>query len=258
MKSSANLVEMFTSVQGEGLFIGNRQLFLRFAGCNLKCSYCDTKESWEIPAKFNLEQTPTKCDFIKIPNPVDADKLLELIKIHLKGNIHSVSLTGGEPLLHVEFLSEFLPILKNNNHKIFLETNGLLPDNLEKIINRIDFISMDIKLSSVCGHEIDYEKMGEFIRISYENISIGNFYVKVVVNESLSMDEFVKAVKIISGIDSDIPLVIQPLFRLCEEKNDEAIYLNGLKWILELQTEALKFLKKVLIIPQIHKLIGLK
>lgn len=248
MKSSANLVEMFTSIQGEGLFIGNRQLFLRFAGCNLKCSYCDTKESWEIPAKFNLEQTPTKRNFTEIPNPIDADKLLELIKIHLKSNIHSVSLTGGEPLLHAEFLTEFLPMLKNENHKIFLETNGLLPDNLEKIINWIDIISMDIKLSSICGHEIDFKKISEFARIAYEYIPKENFYVKVVVNESLSMDELVKAVKIISGVNSDIPFVIQPEFGM----------LTAGEMLFDLQTEALKYLKKVLIIPQTHKLIGLK
>ena len=41
----APIIEIFSSIQGEGLLIGERQIFVRFAGCNLDCTYCDTKNS---------------------------------------------------------------------------------------------------------------------------------------------------------------------------------------------------------------------
>ena len=43
----AHLVEVFSSFQGEGLYVGQRQLFIRFAGCNLRCRFCDTEAAQE-------------------------------------------------------------------------------------------------------------------------------------------------------------------------------------------------------------------
>ncbi|MDI6736859.1 MAG: 7-carboxy-7-deazaguanine synthase QueE [bacterium] len=114
----ANLVEIFSSIQGEGMLVGFRQIFIRFAGCNLRCSYCDTPaamtvpETWLVP-EFDLE----------LPNPVELDQVREVVdrfdpRIH-----HSVSLTGGEPLLQVEALEELLPSLN--------QESGVRTDNSE-------------------------------------------------------------------------------------------------------------------------------
>ena len=75
---TANLVEVFSSVQGEGPYIGYKQLFMRFSDCNLNCNYCDTnyKESDTV----RIEQTATKQDFELIPNPIDIDSIFYYLK----------------------------------------------------------------------------------------------------------------------------------------------------------------------------------
>ena len=103
--------EIFASIQGEGPYVGYKQLFVRFCNCNLKCNYCDTEFS-------------SNSGFIEIcPNELAQ-------KVNEYKNVHSVSLTGGEPLLSVEFLRDFLPLV---NKKIYLETNATLSDKFLEI-----------------------------------------------------------------------------------------------------------------------------
>ena len=113
----AFIKEIFQSIQGEALYIGEKQIFIRFCGCNLSCKYCDTdfKKDEEVKI-FGLDK--------QLSNPVSAEKLLEIIKNY---DAKTISLTGGEPLLQTDFLREFLPL---TNKKIYLETNGTLPEKL--------------------------------------------------------------------------------------------------------------------------------
>ena len=87
MKTVIN--EIFTSIQGEGPVVGYRQLFIRFCNCNLNCAYCDTE------FQSGQEFTPQE-----LFDTIDFEYDLQ--------NIHSISLTGGEPLLNVKFMKEFL------------------------------------------------------------------------------------------------------------------------------------------------------
>src|SRR5574344_1039856 len=118
MVKCAKINEIFSSLQGEGLFVGTKQLFIRFCGCNLNCNYCDTTEVEVENFDFSLQEL--KC---------------YIVHFNL-ATLHSISLTGGEPLLWCDFLSEFLPLCDN---KIYLETNSTLPKNLDKIRDFIDF-----------------------------------------------------------------------------------------------------------------------
>ena len=106
MVNKAKIAEIFTSIQGEGPYIGVKQLFIRFCGCNLNCNYCDTST---IPNETYLEFTP--------------DELKKNLEDFNLRTIHSISLTGGEPLIWAGFFVKFLPMLKN---KIYLETNSTL------------------------------------------------------------------------------------------------------------------------------------
>ena len=111
--------EIFTSIQGEGPYIGYRQLFIRFCGCNLNCSYCDTD--------FNAENT----------KEYSVEELINICKQNL--DCHSVSLTGGEPLLNLEFLKEFIP---RSPLPVYLETNGTLHENLKEICKLFSLYSI--------------------------------------------------------------------------------------------------------------------
>jgi 7-carboxy-7-deazaguanine synthase len=112
------LAEIFKSIQGESTFVGIPCSFVRLAGCNLRCSYCDTPYAWET--KFELT----------IP------KIIEKIKSH---KTRIVEITGGEPLLQNEVyaLIDKLLVL---TYKVLLETNGSLdasrvPNEVIKIID---------------------------------------------------------------------------------------------------------------------------
>ncbi len=89
----ANISEVFSSWQGEGIYLGVRQIFIRFFGCNINCSYCGTE------LKNNFRN-------------LSIDELLGDVKVLREefGDHHSVSLTGGEPLLHKDYLLKFLPL----------------------------------------------------------------------------------------------------------------------------------------------------
>src|SRR5574344_2620500 len=143
MSKTAKIAEIFDSVQGEGLYIGVRQLFIRFCGCNLLCDYCDT--AFDKGKEYTV------------------DELVKEIQSYDTQSIHSVSLTGGEPLLHYEFLQLLLPELKKQNIKIYLETNGTLPKPLESVIDNIDIIAMDFKLDSSAKIGNLYSKHDEFL-----------------------------------------------------------------------------------------------
>lgn len=180
MRNKALIKEIFQSIQGEGLYTGVNQLFIRFSRCNLNCSYCDTD------FKTNLkEYTPQE---------------LAEITAEYK-NIHSVSLTGGEPLMETDFLKEFLPLC---THKIYLETNGVLYENLKQLLNFIDIISMDIKLPSCTKNRDLFYEHEEFIKAAEGK----ELFAKIVFGSGILESEIKKCAEL--GRKYSIPLVLQP------------------------------------------------
>ena len=239
---SANLIEIFSSVQGEGKYLGCRQIFIRSADCNLNCAYCDTNFSRE---EFcNAENFAGAMNFTKIKNPVTAEKAVEIVKkFCAEVPTHSVSFTGGEPLLHGEFIFAVAEMLKNTNLKIFLETNGTLYKELEKILSAVDIVSMDIKLPSVTGKNY-FDLHRKFIEIARKK----DLYVKIVVSNETTVEEFCAAVDL---IPHEILLILQPVTPVGEIKKATA------EKILSLQSLALKKISDVRVIPQTHKIINL-
>ena len=88
----APIIEIFSSIQGEGLLIGERQIFVRFAGCNLDCSYCDTKNSQSA----------------NVGTMMSVNQVLDEIKKLRTDDLGSISYTGGEPMLHADFIAELI------------------------------------------------------------------------------------------------------------------------------------------------------
>ena len=166
--NNANIVEIFESIQGEGINIGENQLFIRFSGCNLNCKYCDTNHSKEISTSWSTEN------------------LLKEIE-NFKGK--TIALTGGEPLLHTEFLKE---VLSQTEKNIYLETNGTLPDKLAKIIDLVSVVAMDIKLQSSTGQKNQFEKNEEFAHIASQKVA----FIKIVFDENITDEEILKTIEI--------------------------------------------------------------
>ncbi len=134
------LNEAFMSFQGEGRYIGHPALFLRFNYCNLGCSWCDTRFTWDT-------------DIIEDGQLLSVNDIIELsaklLKIsHLEpANIHVV-LTGGEPMLHQGRLPELIVQMRRLGYSFFeIETNGMyLPS--QDMIDSIDWWNCSPKLSN--------------------------------------------------------------------------------------------------------------
>lgn len=239
MVKTANVVEVFSSIQGEGKYVGYRQVFVRFVGCNLECEFCDTPDSRKAIGVGQIELTAGKRDFKRIPNPISINELAECINRLLILPHHSVSLTGGEPLCQTQQIKELAPLIHG---KIHLETNGTLPGELAKVLPYIDVISMDIKLPSASGQEL-WQQHGEFLRLA----SSRSVFVKIVVTSKTSAEEFQQAIELIAGVNPQIPLIIQPVTPIhdCEGVMPDIV----LAW----QEQALTLLSDVRVIPQTHK-----
>ena len=243
MANSAGVIEVFSSVQGEGSYVGCRQIFIRLAGCNISCLYCDTLESFTVPEKCRIELTPGEGDFIAVHNPVPIDCLCESIQRLLKLPTHSISITGGEPLCQPTAVKQ---IAKHIGAPIFLETNGTLPAALSDVIDTVDIISMDIKLPSACGGQSFWTEHAEFLSIAVQK----EVFVKIVLTPEMGDGEFFRALKLIHDVSPNIPTVLQPA-----TGNDGRCVIGAIK-AMNQQKIALSLLKDVRVIPQTHKLLG--
>lgn len=232
-----HVIEIFSSIQGEGEFVGCRQIFVRTADCNLSCAYCDT--DFSRGGSCRVEAGAGSMDFVEVDNPVSAFEVAGIIKkLSAEVPVHSVSFTGGEPLIHWEFIGEVAGLI---DERIFLETNGTLPDALAKIIDAVDIISMDIKLPSVAGDFFGVHR--EFLRIARAK----ELYAKIVVTGATPLDEFDAAVDLLAP---DVPLILQPVTPV------RAVAAIGAREILALQARALRKLKSVRVIPQTHRILN--
>ena len=228
--TKALITDIFSSIQGEGLDIGKRQIFIRFANCNLDCEFCDTDDKNQ--KELSLQDILSEVDNLNIE------------RIH-----NSIVLTGGEPLCQSDFLKHLLPELQERGFKIFLETNGTLCDELDSLIDFIDTLAIDIKLPSVSKNEPCWDLHKKFLEIAFNR----EFFVKLIVSSELDMADFDKAVALMKEISFDIPFIIQPQ----THKDSLELNIEGNK-LLELQQLALKSLNNVLVIPQAHKMLKVK
>jgi len=247
MSEQGRVIEVFSSVQGEGPYVGVRQVFIRFQGCNLDCDYCDTEYSG-ISGLCQIENTPGRRDFAQIPNPITINKIISVLErwqTGWPGIHHSISITGGEPLLQNEVLLDWLPKLRTHL-PIYLETNGVLHGALFQLMPHIDYISMDIKLPSTSGHQ----ELWEPHRVFLEEASYGQVFVKIIVSESTEDWEIHRVCELIGSVKISIPLILQPV-----TTHDETVGISPIR-LLELQELAGSKLNNVRIIPQTHRFIG--
>ena len=230
----APIIEIFSSFQGEGLLIGQRQIFVRFAGCNLNCNYCDTNDS-------KSEKSGT----LMTPQEVSE----EINKI-LTPDCKTISFTGGEPSLYPEFISE---VSKNFNLNIMLETNGTLPNNID-LIDKLDMVSLDIKLPEHFDGDFDEEIfLNEIKSLNLLMAKSINVYCKVVILPSTKIKSFKGVVEKLSeniSSKSNLKIIIQPSSPLGEWKN--------INFKLFEFSEVVGQYFEVSTIPQIHKILDIE
>jgi organic radical activating enzyme len=221
----AKIAEVFESVQGEGLYLGERQIFVRFFDCNLKCSFCDTK------LNHFMEYEP--------------QELFKEIKLY-RNRYHSISFTGGEPLLCKDFLKEILKLTRKHGHRHYLETNGTLASELEEIIEHIDIVAMDLKLPSSTGLGAFWDEHRNFLKVA----SRKEVFLKTIICEGTKEDDLNQALKLIKEVSPATILILQP-----NSYENHGTLNNKLSRFKEICGQ-----EKVTtcVIPQIHKITGVK
>ena len=228
VSKKARISEIFLSIQGEGLYAGVPQLFIRFYGCNLSCIFCDTN--------FDSYKTFTP------------DALMDEIP-ESKGPYHSISITGGEPLLQADFIRDFLDKYKKSYKKlVYLETNGTLYRELSKVIDYVDIIAMDFKLPSSTGRASFWKEHEKFLKIAKKRKT----FAKAIITHKTISGDILRMAEIVKKISNDIPIVLQPVTALIDSEKASRESLERFRDILKESTD------NVEIIPQVHKMIGVK
>ncbi|MFA5161802.1 MAG: 7-carboxy-7-deazaguanine synthase QueE [Elusimicrobiales bacterium] len=221
----APVAEIFSSIQGEGIFLGARQIFVRFCGCNLKCSYCDEPASRAAGKMMTAERI-----------------LREISRLGKKPH-HSVSLTGGEPLLHADFIAALAPRIKTAGLPVYLETNAALPEKFRLVSRHVDIVAADWKFRRSTGEELA-ARHRDFL-----SQCRGRVFVKAVLTGGESRAELEQCAGTVADVSAHIPLVIQPA---------TPVSTQAVKTAEKFLKLARRKLARVIILPQQHPIWGVK
>ncbi len=261
MGAAADLVEVFSSIQGEGPEIGTRTLFVRFGGCDLRCRWCDSPGTWKPLPEARFERAPGRGfeagDAEIAPNPVAIDRLVAAAERLGLASHRWVSLTGGEPLLQPEALGAVADALGGKGPGLFLETHGLHAEALAGLVDRIEFVSMDWKLGSdVWRADAAPDDAADPFHDAHEVFlavarRAPRTSVKVVVTPASTDEELDEVFTRVARVHPEACLVLQPVTPTggVRERPDAAR-------MLELAERASRRLRDVRVIPQTHPLLG--
>lgn len=258
--------ELFCSIQGEGLFVGERHIFLRTAGCAATCSWCDTVYSKVQTPRFVIHSGARGDVRPWRPNPVALDDVVTDVLAMAKANapVVTVSITGGEPLEQPEIVHAVARALRARELRIYLETAGLHAEALATLIDDVDVIAADVKLASATGvdHAPAHREFLRVVRASAFDPSrefARPVFVKVIVDLKASVEEIEAAARLVAEVSRKIPFVIQPESETLMGKHATRESRATLLELAEAGARAASVhLDLVRVIPQTHKVLHVR
>lgn len=212
--------------------MGERHIFIRLGACNLSCVYCDEsqKRSREMPL---------------------AGILREVARLEKKEGPHRyVSLTGGEPLLHADFLARLCRELRQRKFRVLLETNGVLWRQFSKVRHDCDLVSMDLKLASVTKQKDRLADHKKFLALAKAR----NLYIKMIVSKNVDLGEFRRHLHVVARVAPRTTVFLQPVSRGKGVYPDPSL----MKYLGKLQQIGARILPDVRVGIQLHKILNIR
>jgi len=216
---AAPVMEVFASVQGEGLYVGELQTFVRLRGCPLRCAWCDTPGSWTLSddATAGVHAPGASRREPALATPFQAACWIAEVE---PGAPRTVSLTGGEPLVWPEFVLGLRGVI--GPRRLHLETAGAHPRALERVLAACDHVSLDLKLPEDLHAPVelvdapaeraprDADQWAEARAACLRLVAGRDACAKLVVAGGRALEDFEEIVLDVARLARALPLVVQP------------------------------------------------
>jgi 7-carboxy-7-deazaguanine synthase len=252
-RSTVPVLEVFSTFQGEGPRVGERQVFVRLAGCDLRCSFCDTPESFPTPPAARLQLSAGAEADERSPNPLTFETLLAAIaRLDDPPGLHAaISITGGEPLLHPHAVAALARGARTLGLRVHVETGGHRPGAVAHVLDLVDEFSPDLKLESACGAPTPWDAHRETYRLlEHAKKALA---VKAVVGATTPEAEVRQAAAFAAEHLPSAPFVLQPATKYGDGPGAPPVY-----HLYRLHTAAASAHPDVRVIPQVHRFLGVR
>jgi organic radical activating enzyme len=244
------VLEVFSSFQGEGPRVGERQVFVRLARCDLRCAFCDTPESFPTPEQARLQVAVHGAEE-RPRNPVDVAILLAAVRrLDDPPGLHAaVSITGGEPLLHPLAVHRLAEGCRALGLRVHVETGGHRPGAVRHVLDVVDEFTPDLKLESATGAPTPWDAHRE----TYALLETAGkaLAVKAVVGATTQPEEIARAAAFAAEHAPSAPFVLQPVTPRGDGPGRPTLY-----HVYQLHDAAARNHPDVRVIPQMHRVLG--
>jgi 7-carboxy-7-deazaguanine synthase len=241
--AQGQVAEVFRSIQGEGLLLGRRQVFVRLAGCVIDCRYCDTVWAFKAPQSVAM---PGRSD-LRVENPMTAEQVRQLVEAAdppgSPGGPASLSLTGGEPLEQVDFCLALLAAMPERD--VMLETAALDASALARLVPSLRWVAADLKLPSATGR-VDSLAEHEAV-LSCGVLDQVETFFKLIVDGDVTPEELGQAADLLARHAPGRQVFLQPVTPLGGSPALKPGQLDALVDVL------LSRALPVRVVPQVHK-----
>lgn len=257
----ASVLEVFASIQGEGLYVGEPQSFVRLSGCPLRCRWCDTPHSWSLDGKASrcrVAAPPARGGVRHEEGPATPFRVATWVGEVEDGAPRTVSVTGGEPLIWPEFIEALSGML--GERRVHLETAGGDPDALESVLSAVDHVSLDLKLPADLDPPVPLEGKAyrapsderaweEARGACLELVRERDACAKVIVSGGHAPSSFTVLLEDLADVAPRVPLVLQPVTPMHG--------VEAAPWGLveDLVVHAQELELDVRVVPQVHRML---
>lgn len=252
-RSTVPVLEVFSSFQGEGPRVGERQIFVRLSGCDLRCAFCDTPESFPTPPAARVQVAAGSAAEERPLNPLALQALIAAVRrLDDPPGLHAaLSITGGEPLLHPHAVHALAVAARALTLRVHVETGGHRPGAVAHVLPVVDEVTPDLKLESATGAPTPWEAHAETYRLLEEAHKA--LAVKAVVGATTPEDEVRVAAAFAALHLPSAPFVLQPATQIAGGPATPPA-----SHLFRLHAAAASAHPDVRVIPQVHRSLGVR